>query len=204
MPIATDFSCVCSRGVCGPSHAEAGPWQFSQLTPSEMANARPRCSGAVYSAWHARHLGDSSAFAPSFRIRAMRSPTSPVSAWYARLCLSFKIQVLYSVCRMRLSETGFTLPWQLVAAQEPGPMYFCGSAMGLEDWATTEIASTRIAPQAARPARKQKCEKKSIGNRKRIFSLISFGGTVSQRRTLLFRNDGTNARTSIYTPPRRD
>jgi hypothetical protein len=24
---------------------------------------------------------------------------------------------------MRLSATGFTLPWQLVAAQEPGPMY---------------------------------------------------------------------------------
>ena len=34
----------------------------------------------VYSAWHARHFGDSSAFAPSFRMRAMRSPISPVSA----------------------------------------------------------------------------------------------------------------------------
>lgn len=28
---------------------------------------------------------------------------------------------------MRLPATGFTLPWQLVAAQEPGPMYFTGS-----------------------------------------------------------------------------
>src|SRR5882762_10777991 len=63
-------------------------------------------------------------------MRAMRSPTSPVSAWYARLCLSCKIQVVYSVCRMRLSATGLTLPWQLVAAQEPGPIYFIGSAVG--------------------------------------------------------------------------
>jgi len=30
----------------------------------------------------------------------MRCPTSPVSAWYARLCLSFKIHVVYSVCRI--------------------------------------------------------------------------------------------------------
>jgi hypothetical protein len=29
---------------------------------------------------------------------------------------------------MRLPATGLTLPWQLVAAQEPGPMYFTGSA----------------------------------------------------------------------------
>src|SRR5258705_4721955 len=28
---------------------------------------------------------------------------------------------------MRLPATGFTLPWQLVAAQEPGPMYLLGS-----------------------------------------------------------------------------
>src|SRR5271168_2507920 len=33
------------------------------------------------------------------------------------------IQVEYSFCRMRLPATGFTLPWQLVAAQEPGPTY---------------------------------------------------------------------------------
>ena len=57
----------------------------------------------------------------------MRSPTSPVSAWYARLCLSCKIHVEYSFCRILLPATGLTLPWQLVAAQEPGPMYFTGS-----------------------------------------------------------------------------
>src|SRR6266446_5514580 len=37
------------------------------------------------------------------------------------------IHVEYSFCRMRLPATGFTLPWQLVAAQEPGPMYLLGS-----------------------------------------------------------------------------
>lgn len=56
----------------------------------------------------------------------MRSPISPVSAWYARLCLSLVIQVEYSFCKIRLPTTGVTLPWQLVAAQEPGPIYFCG------------------------------------------------------------------------------
>ena len=35
--------------------------------------------------------------------------------------------VEYSFCKMRLPATGLTLPWQLVAAQEPGPMYFAGS-----------------------------------------------------------------------------
>src|SRR5215813_2596245 len=29
---------------------------------------------------------------------------------------------------MRLSVTGFTLPWQAVAAHEPGPMYFASVA----------------------------------------------------------------------------
>src|SRR5580704_7450522 len=60
-------------------------------------------------------------------MRAMRSPMSPVKAWYARLCLSLTIHVEYSFWRTRLPATGLTLPWQLVAAQEPGPMYFTGS-----------------------------------------------------------------------------
>lgn len=30
---------------------------------------------------------------------------------------------------MRLPAMGLTLPWQLVAAQEPGPIYFLGSAV---------------------------------------------------------------------------
>src|SRR5215470_20414472 len=32
---------------------------------------------------------------------------------------------------MRLSATGFTLPWQAVAAHEPGPMYFASGAWEL-------------------------------------------------------------------------
>ena len=47
IPSASDFSWDQERVVCGPSQAEAGPWQFSQDTPSEIAKARPRCSGAV-------------------------------------------------------------------------------------------------------------------------------------------------------------
>jgi hypothetical protein len=96
--------------VCGPSQPEADPWQFSQDTPSEISNARPRCSGGGFNAWHAKHFGASSAFAPNFKIRAMRSPTSPVNAWYARLCLSWMIQVEYSFCKIRLPAMGFTLP----------------------------------------------------------------------------------------------
>jgi hypothetical protein len=33
---------------------------------------------------------------------------------------------------MRLPATGFTLPWQLVAAQEPGPMYLDCSGVSVE------------------------------------------------------------------------
>lgn len=145
MPSATDFSCGQSRVVCGPSHAEAGPWQDSQETPSEISNGRPRCSGVVFSAWQARHLGDCSAVELSFRMRAMRSPTSPVSTWYARLCLSCNIHVEYSFCKMRLPAIGLTLPWQLVAAQEPGPMYFTGSLVSVAGEPTVAKAQKRTA-----------------------------------------------------------
>jgi hypothetical protein len=53
----------------------------------------------------------------------MRSPTAPVSAEKARECLSLTIHVLYSFWRTRLSERGWMPPWQLVEAQEPGPVY---------------------------------------------------------------------------------
>jgi hypothetical protein len=88
-----------------------------------------------------------------------------VSDWYARLCLSCKIQVVYSVCRMRLSATGFTLPWQLVAAHEPGPIYFCGSLVDFADCAATANASARIALLAASALRKQSLAKEFIKNR---------------------------------------
>jgi hypothetical protein len=48
---------------------------------------------------------------------------------------------------MRLPATGFTLPWQLVAAHEPGPMYLTGSGVSAEEEAEVEqkeMATARI------------------------------------------------------------
>jgi hypothetical protein len=47
IPREIDLSCAHARVVCGPSHADAGPWQFSHETPSEISNARPFCSGLL-------------------------------------------------------------------------------------------------------------------------------------------------------------
>ena len=65
-----------SLTVCAPSHPAAGPWQFSQLTPSHVEGLRALISGETESAWQARHFwfwfgGDS-----KFRIFPMRSETS--------------------------------------------------------------------------------------------------------------------------------
>src|SRR5882762_650767 len=38
--------------------------------------------------------------------------------------------MLYSFWKIRLSARGFTLPWQLVELQEPGPVYLLASAGG--------------------------------------------------------------------------
>src|SRR5208282_4935181 len=54
---------------------------------------------------------------------AMRSPTLPVNASKDLECLSFTIHVLYSFWRTSFSVRGKMLPWQLVEAQEPGPVY---------------------------------------------------------------------------------
>ena len=87
----------------------------------------------------------------------MRSPMSPVSAAYAWLCLSLTIQVEYSFCRMRLPITGLTLPWQLVAAQDPGPIYFTGSPLesGSSAAALAEFAgwARTLSPEANRTAK---------------------------------------------------
>src|SRR5215469_14097673 len=60
----------------------------------------------------------------------------------------------YSFWRTRLSATGLTLPWQLVAAQEPGPMYFCGSVAALGVCAAAESAIRQKIPLLARAARR--------------------------------------------------
>ena len=47
IPSATDCACVQPRVVCSPSQADAGPWQFSQLTPSFNSKVLARCSGGT-------------------------------------------------------------------------------------------------------------------------------------------------------------
>ena len=79
IPAATDCSCVQLRVVCGPSHADAGPWQLSQVTPSFSSNVFARASAGTSSAWQARHFAACSDL-PRPRMRPMRSPTGPVSA----------------------------------------------------------------------------------------------------------------------------
>src|SRR5512138_2170762 len=101
-------------------------------------------SWGTSSAWQARHLC-SVLGALIFRIFAMRSDTGLDSTMKARECLSCAAQMLYSFCGMRVSDLGRTLPWQLLAAQPPGPLNmpglravapdgagacgFCGAAM---------------------------------------------------------------------------
>ena len=50
---------------------------------------------------------------------------------------------------MRLPATGLTLPWQLVAAQEPGPIYFTGSLESLDVEAAAEEMRNRAAKKSA-------------------------------------------------------
>jgi hypothetical protein len=47
-----------------------------------------------------------------------------------------------------------TLPWQLVAAQEPGPMYFCASLEDFEFCAEAENANAKNAPAVPSAVRK--------------------------------------------------
>lgn len=58
----------------------------------------------------------------------MRRATGFDSMACACECLSLTTQVLYSFCQTELSERGATPPWQLGEAQDPGPVYFGGSA----------------------------------------------------------------------------
>src|SRR5271155_4623738 len=65
------------------------------------------------------------------------------------------IQVEYSFCRIRLPAIGLMLPWQLVAAHEPGPMYFIGSEpvsafAETEDAAAAEAESFGLERAASR------------------------------------------------------
>jgi hypothetical protein len=83
------------------------------------------------------------------------------------------IQVEYSFCRMRLSATGFTLPWQLVAAHDPGPRYFADSAC--------PARTIKGHPQHASNAR----QKITPGHKLSGLRIVSLPG-ISQRRITLF------------------
>src|SRR6185369_13523419 len=104
-----------------PSQLEAGPWQFSQLTPSLLSKVRARWATGTSSEWQARHLCSVSGCARP-RIFPIRCPIGLVSTSYALVCLSFITQVLYSFCRTEVSLRGCTPPWQLGELQEPGPL----------------------------------------------------------------------------------
>jgi hypothetical protein len=62
--------------------------------------------------------------------------------------------VEYSFWRIRLPATGLTLPWQLVAEQEPGPMYLTGSLESVEGEAAAEETRSRAAERSARRERR--------------------------------------------------
>src|SRR4029077_14266646 len=121
----------CPFNVCGPNHAEEGPWQLSQLTPSFTSKSRPFSAGETARAWHARHFGAFSAL-PIPRIEAMRCDTGFCKTDQALACLSFTTQMLYSFCRMGVTFMGWMPPWHATALHEPGPRYFaiCGLDSG--------------------------------------------------------------------------
>lgn len=50
---------------------------------------------------------------------------------------------------MRLPGTGLTLPWQLVAAQDPGPMYLMGSGVSVAERAAQVKESKQAATKRA-------------------------------------------------------
>src|SRR5450432_2942867 len=53
----------------------------------------------------------------------MRMETGLERTWKARACLSCPAQMLYSFCGTRVTVLGRMLPWQLLAAQPPAPLY---------------------------------------------------------------------------------
>src|SRR4029077_7986117 len=58
-----------------------------------------------------------------FRVFPIRSETGVLRTAKAFACLSCAIQIVYSFWKMRVVVFGCTLPWQLLAAHPPGPLY---------------------------------------------------------------------------------
>jgi hypothetical protein len=72
---------------------------------------------------------------------------------------------------MRLSATGLTLPWQAVAAQEPGPTYFASVANGLVLCAPRLMANTVHAPQRASASGKMRWAAHGIAEKRELFRM---------------------------------
>src|SRR6476469_3217008 len=156
IPSSTDVKCGQLAVVCGPSQPEAGPWQFSQLTPSSMPKVWARFSLGTSREWQIRHFWAWSG-RPIFKILPMRSETGLESTLKALACLSCPAQMVYSFWKMRVTVLGWTLPWQLLAAQLPAPLYLpmaagaeaCANKTGVSDGAragaiTASAISSRL------------------------------------------------------------
>src|SRR5690242_2786610 len=95
---------------------------------------------------------------------------------------------------MRLPGIGFTLPWQLVAAQDPGPMYLTGSFSCARD-----KGGVRSSKQPRLKSGKNFFAL-YIQSAGRICSLITFAAQRSQRIALSFwRRAAKSKRSAIYS-----
>src|SRR5258708_3273288 len=107
---------------------------------------------------------------------------------------------------MRLSATGFTLPWQLVAAQEPGPIYFCASLPTFGVCANVLEVNARNAAQtvsAERPA--DSVKKCMVEVRKESLRLYrSTAQEVNDRGSHFAQHAPKSQRSSIYLLLRGD
>src|SRR5215475_5188408 len=106
---------------------------------------------------------------------------------------------------MRLSDTGFTLPWQAVAAQEPGPMYLAWLGDG-EDCAPA-LAGNKVHAHRASAGGKTRRALDCIAEKREIFrmnalwraSLLSSEQPGSQRRRIAMCTNERRRNTRLFT-----
>jgi hypothetical protein len=71
--------------------------------------------------------------------------------------------MLYSFCKTRLSVRGTMLPWQVVDAQEPGPVYFPTASSGFA------AASENVEPLCADTLNGTSAKMMNIARRSELF-----------------------------------
>src|SRR5213078_4753726 len=105
-----------------------------------------------------------------------------------------RIQVEYSFCKIRLPAMGLTLPWQLVAAHDPGPMYLTGS------FSCPRVKGSVRSGKQTRLETRKNLFALCIQSAGRICSLITFAAQRSQRIALSFwRRAAKSKPGAIYT-----